>query len=157
MRVKKVVINNGIPNPNILIFGLGNRLYRLAEDLIIYVYTNEGVLIFKFRKGFVTNFRSGGMLVDGIIDQLGNVWMQAAYLCHDAAYTPCFALDMEHPISREFADEVLKGMLLFAGMGKFKASLVYNSVRVFGSGAYEEDDELTEANSKLFTFTWRAA
>lgn len=157
MRVKKVVINNGYSYQGILIIGLGNRLYRLAEDLTISIHTNEGVLVFHFRKGFVTNFRSGGMLVDGIIDQLGNVWMQAAYLCHDAAYTPCQACGMEHPISRELADEVLKGMLLFAGMSKFKASLVYNSVRVFGSGAYEDDDELTESNSKLFSFRWNAA
>ena len=53
-----------------------------------------------------------------------------------------------------FADELLRAVLVHAGMGKFKASLVYNSVRLFGKSAYEDDDKLTETNSELFTFEW---
>ena len=63
---------------------------------------------------------------------------------------------MEHPVSRKLADELLRAVLVYAGMGKFKASLVYNSVRLFGDPAYDDDDALTSMNSKLFSFEWAA-
>lgn len=63
---------------------------------------------------------------------------------------------MEHPLSRKKGDQILRAGLLWAGMGAFKAGLVYNSVRLFGHDAYWEDDALTTSNSKLFTFEWRA-
>lgn len=157
MQVKKISINPfGDICDFICVVPLGNRLYRLAHDLLISFVTDEGSFNFFFKPGFVTNFRSGGLFIDRFIDQIGDLWQQAAYLCHDAAYTPCAALKMEHPISRKLADELLRAVLVKCGMGKFKASLVYNSVRLFGKSAYEKDDNLTATNSKLFTFEWRA-
>lgn len=157
MQVKKISINPfGDICDFICVVPLGNRLYRLAHDLLISFVTDEGSFNFFFKPGFVTNFRSGGLFIDRFIDQIGDLWQQAAYLCHDAAYTPCAALKMEHPISRKLADELLRAVLIKCGMGKFKASLVYNSVRLFGKSAYEKDDDLTETNSKLFNFEWSA-
>ena len=140
----------------VCVIPLGNRYYRLAHDLDITIRTDEGDFRFAFKQGFVTNFRSGGIFIDHFIDQIGDQWQQVAYLCHDAAYTPCAALKMEHPVSRKLADELLRALLIYARMIKFKASLVYNSVRLFGKSAYEDDDKLTESNSKLFTFEWSA-
>ena len=60
----------------------------------------------------------------------------------------------EHPVSKKLADELLKAMLINAGMSSWKASLVHTSVKLFGKSAYEEDDILTEKNSMLFTFLW---
>jgi hypothetical protein len=157
MNVKEIFINPFADISDfICVIPLGNRLYRLAHDLVISFKTDEGTFCFTFKPGFVTNFRSGGILIDRFIDQIGDLWQQAAYLCHDAAYTPCAALKMEHPISRKLADQLLRAVLVKCGMGKFKASLVYNSVRLFGKSAYEDDDELTEKNSKLFNFEWSA-
>ena len=51
---------------------IGNRLYRVAEDVTIRVSTSEGVWVFRFFKGFVTNFRSGDVLVDSFSDQGGD-------------------------------------------------------------------------------------
>lgn len=133
---------------------IGKRFYRLATDTLVRIVTDEGDFVFSFKAGFVTNFRSGGIFIDRFIDQIGDTLQQAAYLCHDAAYTPCAALQMEHPISRKLADELLRAVLVHAGMGRIKASIVYDSVRLFGKSAYEDDDELTEKNSKLFTFEW---
>lgn len=154
MKVKNIIIDTADRRNEICVCPLGNRFYRLATDTIIRIITDEGDFVFSFDAGFVTNFRSGGILIDRIIDQIGDLWQQAAYLCHDATYTPCAALKMEHPVSRKLADELLRAVLVHAGMSKFKASLVYNSVRLFGKSAYEDDDELTETNSKLFTFEW---
>lgn len=133
---------------------IGNRLYKLAHDTKVRVCTDEGVFAFDFRKGFVTNFRSGGLGVDIFIDQIGDEKKALCYLVHDAIYTPCAALGMEHPIARKSGDELLRAGLLYAGMGSFKAGIVYNSVRLFGHSAYWEDDELTDENSKLFSFEW---
>lgn len=154
MKVKNIIIDTADRRNEICVCPLGNRFYRLATDTIIRIITDEGDFVFSFDAGFVTNFRSGGILIDRIIDQIGDLWQQAAYLCHDAAYTPCAALKMEHPVSRKLADELLRAVLVHAGMSKFKALLVYNSVRLFGKSAYEDDDKLTETNSKLFTFEW---
>ena len=133
---------------------MGNRLYKVAEDVGVDVHTDEGCFRLKFYKGFVTNFRSGGVAVDCFVDQVGDEKKALCYLVHDAMYTPCDALKLEHPVSRKKADEILRAGLRYSGMGAFKAGLVYNSVRLFGGSAYEEDDALTSTNSKLFRFEW---
>ena len=135
---------------------IGNRLYKLARDTKVQVYTDEGVFRFNFCKGFVTNFRSGGVAVDCFVDQVGDEKKALAYLVHDAIYTPCAALGGEHPVSRKKGDEILRAALRWAGMSAFKASMVYRSVRLFGHSAYWEDDELTDENSRLFHFHWDA-
>lgn len=50
---------------------MGNRLYRLPGPFLARVITDEGAFVFKFVGGFVTNFRSGGVLVDAFVDQIG--------------------------------------------------------------------------------------
>lgn len=135
---------------------IGNRLYKLARDTRVDVLTDDGTFSFKFRSGFVTNFRSGGVAVDCFVDQVGDEKKALCYLVHDAIYTPCAALGMEHPLSRIKGDMLLRAALLYAGMHPLKAALVYNSVRLFGHSAYWDDDALTSANSKLFSFEWVA-
>ena len=134
---------------------LGDRLYMLPHNFSVTIRTDEGAFAFKFIAGFVTNFRSGGVAVDLFIDQVGDEKKALCYLVHDAMYTPCAALGMEHPVSRKKADTLLREALNHCGMGSFKAALVYNSVRAFGESAYEEDDKLTLENSRMFTFEWR--
>lgn len=131
---------------------IGDRLYKIACDTKVSVQTDEGVFLFKFLRGFTTNFRSGGVAVDSFIDQIGDERKSLCYLVHDAIYTPCAALGGEHPVSRKKGDEILRAALRWAGMRAFKADLVYNSVRLFGHSAYWEDDDLTDENSRLFHF-----
>lgn len=154
MIVKNILIDTADRRNEICVCPIGNRFYRLATDTIIRIVTDEGDFVFSFDAGFVTNFRSGGIFIDHFIDQIGDTLQQVAYLCHDATYTPCASLKMEHPVSRKLGDELLRAVLVYAGISKFKASLVYNSVRLFGKSAYDEDDDLTEKNSKLFNFEW---
>lgn len=136
---------------------LGNRLYKVARDTKVDVLTDDGTFSFCFKTGFVTNFRSGGVLVDGFVDQIGDEIKSLCYLAHDAMYTPCIVNgDAVHPVSRKMADEILRASLVFAGMSRFKAALVYRSVRLFGGPAYENDDEFTAANSRLYTMMWGA-
>lgn len=136
---------------------MGNRLYRIARDTRVSVKTDEGSFDFYFKAGFVTNFRSGGPIVDRFVDQVGDEKKALCYLVHDAIYTPCASLGGHHPVSREKGDELLRAALLWAKMEAYKAELVYLSVRWFGACAYDEDDALTSLNSKLFDFEWTAS
>ena len=143
--------------PNVAVIPMGDRYYKLANDTRIIVHTDTGCMIVDVRAGFITNFRSGGIAVDGFVDQIGDEKKSLIYLLHDIFYTPYSALDGEHPISRELADEFLRDGLAWAGMGKFKRNVVYYSVRAFGKSAYVEDDHLTKTNMELFTFHWSAS
>lgn len=132
----------------------GDRYYKLSNKYEVIVSTSVGEYRYNFSDGFETNFRSGGLFVDRFVDQIGDTLAtQLSWLCHDAAYTPCKALGMSHPLGRKEADELLRAMLRYAGLSSFKASCVYNSVRLFGGSAYKEDDRLTKANSELFSFS----
>ena len=79
---------------------MGNRLYRIARDTSVSVKTDEGNFDFYFKRGFVTNFRSGGPIVDRFVDQVGDEKKAICYLVHDAIYTPCASLNGHHPLSR---------------------------------------------------------
>lgn len=136
---------------------MGNRLYRIAKDTRVSVKTDEGCFDFYFKAGFVTNFRSGGPLVDCFVDQVGDEKKALCYLVHDAIYTPCASLGGHHPVSRDLGDELLRAALKWAELEAWKAELVYYSVRWFGECAYEEDDALTSLNSRLFDFEWAAS
>lgn len=141
----------------LLVTPIGDRLYRVGADINVWVQTEIGCFHFRILKGFVTNFRSGGWGVDPFIDQIGDEDKALVYLLHDLVYTPCAALNMEHPLSRKLADELLRAALVWAGMPRWKANVVYYAVRAFGGSAFDEDDALTSYNSKLFNFEWRAA
>jgi|GEM_PF-4512919 len=140
---------------------LGNRLFKIANNYdYVKIKTGEAVYEYWFYKGFVTNFRSGGILVDAFIDPIGNQLHQLCWLIHDANYTPCDNVKVRgikinksaHPMSKTSADELLQAMLVFAGTSPWKASVVKTSVAWFGKSAYYKDDELTPKNRKLFEF-----
>lgn len=152
MNVYSIVMDK----PCLAVTPLGNRYYKLAQDTSISVITDIGCLEFGVKQGLVTNFRSGGPLVDRFVDQIGDEQKSLIYLIHDLMYTPCDDCNGEHPVTRELADELLRAGLEWAGMGKFKRNVVYYAVRAFGKSAYEEDDDLTDTNKVLFTFSWSA-
>lgn len=152
MKVHDIQLNR----PNLAVVPQGDRYYELAQDTEIKVVSDIGLWVFGFKTGFITNFRSGGPMVDRFVDQVGDADKAKIYVIHDAIYTPCDYCNGEHPVSRKLGDEFLRDGLAWAGMGKFKRNMVYYAVRAFGNGAYEEDDRLTETNRKLFTFEWKA-
>lgn len=155
MKVKSITLRDFFGNElhALCITPMGDRYYKICNNYEIIVRTSSTEYRYNICDGFVTNFRSGGILVDSFVDQIGDsLAVQLSWLCHDAAYTPCASLGNRHPLGRKEADELLRAMLRFAGMSSFKASCVYNSVRLFGGSAYHEDDHLTKVNSELFSF-----
>ena len=152
MKVYSIVLDQ----PSLAVTPMGDRYYKLAHDTKISVFTDIGCLEFGVKQGLVTNFRSGGPLVDRFVDQIGDEQKSLIYLIHDLCYTICDDCNGEHPVTRELADEFLRAGLEWAGMGKFRRNTVYYAVRAFGKSAYEEDDHLTPTNRMLFTFNWFA-
>lgn len=144
MIVKKIIY----PKDGLRLHALGNRYFQVVEPTHITVNTDVGELEALFRPGFITNFRSGGLGVDRFIDPIGDDLHQASWLIHDGNYTPCINKCYEHAIDRKTADELLFAMLLFAGESKFKARVIWASVRLFGSSAYKDDDAFTFENYK---------
>ena len=82
-----ILQNVEIKNPPILVTIAGDRYFRLEKELSIVVTTDTSVAEYKVMPGFVTDFRSGGPVVDLFIKQFGSDLMQAAYICHDVAQT----------------------------------------------------------------------
>lgn len=151
---------------------LGNRFYKLTKphsvnfvlkDLKLNkIYT----LSANYLAGFITNFRSGGPLVDFFIDQIGNQDMQELYLFHDAAYTPNSLVlgEPKHLLSKAKADEILRAGIVLAldrnpkrwrWANRAKARIVKLAVTLFGGSAYFDDDAVTDKNSALFTITYK--
>lgn len=144
MIIKKIIY----PSGGLRLHALGNRYFQVVEPTKITVITDVGELEALFRPGFITNFRSGGLGVDRFIDPIGDDLHQVSWLIHDGTYTPCINKCYEHAIDRKTADDLLFAMLLFAGESKFKARVIWASVRVFGSSAYKDDDAFTFENYK---------
>lgn len=144
MIIKKIIY----PKNGLRLHALGDRYFQVVEPTEVTVITDAGELNARIRPGFITNFRSGGLVVDRFIDPIGDDLHQVCWLIHDCSYTPCINKCYEHAIDRKTADDLLLAMLLFAGESKFKARVIWASVRVFGSSAYKDDDAFTFENCK---------
>ena len=66
MKVYSIVLDQ----PSLAVTPLGDRYYKLAHDTKISVFTDIGCLEFGAKQGIITNFRSGGPLVDRFVDQI---------------------------------------------------------------------------------------
>ena len=148
-----ILQNVKIKKTPILVTIAGDRYFRLEKELSIVVTTDNSVAEYKVMPGFVTDFRSGGPVVDLFIKQFGSDLMQAAYICHDIAYTPMFTKDghRSHQIEKNYADALLEQMLVFAHIKKWKARVVRWALRLFGKKAYMVDNDYSVENSKLYS------
>lgn len=148
-----ILRNIEILNPPILMTIAGDRYFRLEKELTILVTTDSAVVEYKVMPGFVTDFRSGGPIVDLFIKQFGTNLMQAAYICHDIAYTPMFTKDgcRSHQIEKNYADALLEQMLVYAHVKRWKARVVRWVLRFFGKKAYMNDNAFSVENSKRYS------
>ena len=137
-----------LPKGGLKLRACGDRYFQIVEPTEIRVITDIGELDVIIRPGLVTNFRSGGFGVDWFIDPIGDDLHQGIWIVHDCCYTPCINKRYNHAIDRKTADDLLLAMLLFAGESKFKARVIWSSVRLFGSSAYKDDDAFTFENYK---------
>lgn len=151
--------NVEILNTPICVTIVGDRYFRNEKELIIKVTTDTQILEYTLLPGFVTDFRSGGPLVDVFIQQFGTELMQAAYICHDIAYTPMFTSEghRDHQIAKDFADALLEQMLVFANIKPWKAKIVHFALTCCGKKAYMNDNAYSVENSTRYKFEIRDA
>lgn len=118
----------------------------------ISVQTKYGTLLYKLRCGYRTDFRSGSSFINPVIPKIGNQKIALCWVIHDINYHGF--------ISRSWADELLRDMLIEAGMPDWKANATYASVRMFGGSHYNhlEDNQGTIYNANrdhFIGFEWR--
>lgn len=114
-----------------------DRNIKFEKRCLIDLITDEGIYSYCIMPGFITNGRSGPGIVDGFAPHFGDSEMLIAWILHDAAYYEL--------LSKELADDILKQMLMLAGMSWVKANIVKKSVQWFGGDAYglnTEEDKL---------------
>lgn len=131
---------------------MGDRYYSLTNDIEIKIECKDKVFLYHISHDFITNFRSGAPIIDVFTEQIGSTLAALAYLIHDANYTPCSMLNLNHPLSKIDSDKLLYQMLVYSGFSKIKAKIIYEAVKLFGKSAYYEDDDLTATNKYDFCF-----
>lgn len=142
-----------IPPLYIALRPLGNRRFAVVRGFDFEMRLSDHTkLIARVHKNYVTDFRSGGPLVDRFIDQFGETpKIQCCYLMHDLFYTR--RANGTHFKTKAFADEVLRESLICAGLPSWKAKMVWAAVKLFGKSAYEDDDEYSIPNATRFMIT----
>jgi hypothetical protein len=132
---------------------LGYRWYELLlEELKVIVRTSWGTLVYKFKKGFRFDSRSGGRLVDLILPHIGKHMDILTWLVHDAnAYSI--------GLSFRATNELMRLMLLFGGNAEWRANAGYKTVSSI-DGWYGEpkpgDREYHNFHpERLLSFEWR--
>lgn len=145
--------NIEILTPPILVTIAGDRYFRIEKELTIRISTDTQIYEYTLLPGFVTDFRSGGPFVDIFIQQFGTSLMQAAYICHDVAYTPMFTDNGErsHQIPKPFADALLEQMLIYANVKRWKAKIIYVALKLFGKKSYMVDNDYSVENSRKYS------
>lgn len=125
---------------------VNDRNIKFVKRCLIDVVTDEGVLSYDILPGFITNCRSGTSFIDGFVPHFGNNATIIAWVIHDCNYYEL--------LSKDLADDILKKMLIKAGMSCIKANIVKKSVEWFGGNAYglNTDDDITMRS--MISFKW---
>lgn len=147
MQIKEILYTHPVMSP------YKTRMIEVANDLEIKIHHEFGVYVFKIKKGFKSDGRSGGKLVDFLIPHYGDEKTFISWLCHDVL----FLLRDEGGLSFEKANELLYYMLEWAGYGVIKRKIVNFAVSSFiGRKEFDHigDDDLI--NQNLASFEWVA-
>jgi len=137
-------------------------LYEISEPVDITIRTDEGVLRYFIRPGFLTDMRSGSHCIDPIIPKFTkNNKYNLAILVHDVNYTKN-EMGTHFIEDRQKCDELLRQMAIQSGeIGSVKAAIMYRAVRMFGGSAFNADNEKYYGGrgaevSKFMRFRWDA-
>jgi len=141
------------------LLAISDRKYKLETPVIIDYHTSEGVIRVIAEKGFETDGRSGGPIVDLLLPNIGKAEYRSAWLGHDIMY----CLTDEKGASFELANSLFRQALKLpkqfggAGLSAARVWLAWKCVEsYFGRKAFETKDETDRRNKDLCSFHWRA-
>lgn len=119
-KIKRIQLISGV----ITITPVDTRWYELAKDFECAVTLDDGtILLYKAKKGFRFDARSGGWLADLVEPNLGDQKHLLCWLIHDIGAYGQY-------LSCEEINELLRQMLIWAGDSKFTAATVKFAVGV---------------------------
>lgn len=146
-KVISILITKGDPNDYTKI---GNRLYRMDGDGEIKIYTDSGVLILRWKKGFVTDGRSGGVLVDPIFPHWGKRLEKAVVIMHDILFH-------DFDISFETSNNLLRNGAKWLRYSWLRYTLVHKGVSTWiARKAFGCKTDAEWANKQLCDCRWDA-
>jgi len=125
----------------------GKNMYKLTSEVQCDIYIAPKLAYnYLIAPGYKTNFRSGPnfKLANYFISQIGTPLMATSWLIHDVNYAGC--------LDKEKGDKLLYYMLLYSGLSKFKAQIVFFLVTKFGGAHYDKKGPLRELIS--LTKSW---
>jgi hypothetical protein len=111
----------------------GTNKFKLTQFLAYF--SSEKNVTFTVSKDFITDFASIPSAFRGIIDTDDAVIKDAAVI-HDMLYS---RVGDTYKLTRKQCDEVLREAMLTLGSSKWKASMVYFSVRSCGWMFYKKE------------------
>lgn len=96
------------------------------------VATNDGVLHYWAKPGYITDLASVPKALRGLADNgSGNYAVMISAMCHDIGYS-------SNDLSRAMCDQIFRQTLVRLGMSKWRAWIYYQAVNLFGGPAYDD-------------------
>lgn len=135
---------------------VGRRLYRMKSDGCAWVETDTGTVQIKWKKGFITDGRSGGMWIDWLFPNWGSDLEKVVVICHDILFH-------DFDLSFEFSNELLRASMRCIGYSNWRSELVHTGVstaiayKAFGAKNSSEwaNRERCDANWISKSIQWR--
>ena len=144
---------------------LDDRRYRLLKDSLITIRTDSGYIQMYLKAGFLSDGRSGGVLVDWLIPNMGSQSYRPCPIFHDGGFahaSACLLSSQEPVLSFETMNSIFEQMLVLpkkmggAGLAEWRAKLAYAGVSTgFGREAYENVDKIDRKNVGMVRIEWR--
>lgn len=127
---------------------VAERRVKVSEDMHVRIYTDNGVLDYKIKLGYYTDFRSGGKIVDFILPWMSTPLYTLAVLIHDINYS-------NHCLSFDLSNDLFSHMLRYSGLGKFKTKIALFGVSgCLAREAYDNADMFDKLNNDKIFFEW---
>lgn len=130
-------------------------VFELAEDVLIILRDKNGVQRFEINKGFKTDMGSIPRIFRRWFPYIGNQYLSACYLLHDALFATQGHL---HELSKETVDELLFNMITNTptNVKRWKVNCIWKAVDWFGWNAWNTFDifDKEAIREKHLKHTW---
>jgi hypothetical protein len=130
------------------------QVMELVDDVKVRFVFERQTYVFEIDAGFVFDGASIPQMFWGAVGSPWDANILVAALVHDACYSAHPISSVGEFIHRSTADEILRTLCKYLGMGVFKREIVYRSVDLFGEQAWHKKTPyLPEIARKVVRFS----